>query len=305
MKLNQTATLVLLAAAIACLPAIAQRGGVQTQQQSQQQPSQSGQSQSGQTQSGQSQPSQSKPAGGMSGMPGMQMDDMEHEARVSGFDDSNPDKKKRNPDGAAAATKAMSGDMADDDDMHMDMGPHMHMTTLRAPSAADQQRADEIVSTLRTSIAKYEDYHAALADGYKIFGPNVPQPQYHFTNSRYALKAQFVFDAEHPTSLLYKKTADGYQLAGAMYTAPRRYTDEQLNERVPLSIARWHEHVNFCLPRLGTPIQSVDWKQFGLKGSIVTEEACDAAGGRWYPIVFGWMVHVYPFESDPAKVWAH
>ena len=305
MKIHQTATLTLLAAAIISLAAIGQQQqSAAPSQNSQAKPASGAASSSGSTQS----------------MPGMQMDDMPHQARVSGFvafrtrmqNDSNPDKKKPDPDGAVEATKAMSGAMSgkmpgmsgDDDDMH-DMGPHMHMTDLRPATASDRQRADEIVATLRPALERYKDYHAALADGFHIFAPNVAQPTYHFTSSRNAIKAQFVFDAARPTSLLYRKTADGYELIGAMYTAPRRYSDEQLDARVPLSIARWHEHVNFCLPRLGTPIGSVDWKQFGLHGAIVSEEACNAAGGRWYPIVFGWMVHVYPYETDPAKIWAH
>lgn len=225
-------------------------------------------------------------------MSGMQMDDMQHEAA-------------KHPEAAQAAHQAMSEHMSGDMHDDMDMGAHMRMTALRPANADDQKRADEIVAMLRKSIAKYEDYHVALADGFKIFLPNVPQKHYHFTNNRYALKAQFTFDPEHPTSLLYKKTADGYQLEGAMFTAPRRFTEDQLNERVPLSVARWHQHVNFCLPPRGAGMQQVDLKQFGLNGLIATEDACHAASGRWFPIVFGWMVHVYPFESDPARVWAH
>jgi hypothetical protein len=38
-------------------------------------------------------------------------------------------------------------------------------------------------------------------------------------------------------------------------------------------------------------------------GSISTQETCDAAGGRFYPQIFGWMVHVYPF-SAPEKIFA-
>ena len=40
----------------------------------------------------------------------------------------------------------------------------------------------EFSQTLRPAIEKYKDYHVALNDGFKIFGPNVPQPRYHFTN---------------------------------------------------------------------------------------------------------------------------
>jgi hypothetical protein len=188
---------------------------------------------------------------------------------------------------------------------HMDMGPHMYMTALRPANSAEEKRAGELVVTLREAIVKYKDYKAALADGYEIFHAEIPQEHYHFTNNRYAFKAAFAFDPEHPTSLLYKKIRGGYELEGAMYTAPKRFTEDELNERVPLSVARWHEHINICLPPKGANLLQVNLKEFGFRGSIVTEEACTAAGGRWYPQIFGWMVHVYPFESDPGKMWAH
>ena len=190
--------------------------------------------------------------------------------------------------------------------MHtMRMNAHMFMTDLRPSNAADQARAEQIVTALRPAIEKYKDYKIALADGFKIFAPNFPQPIYHFTSRSNALRAQFTFDPARPTSLLYKKVGDSYQLVGAMYTAPRRYTEDQLNERVPLSVARWHKHVNFCLAPFGTPQSQVDHTKFGPTGNIATEEACHAAGGHWIPQVFNWMVHVYPYQSNPAKIWAH
>jgi hypothetical protein len=206
-----------------------------------------------------------------------------------------------NPVAARAANDAMSS-MAGHD---MEMNAHMFMTDLRPANANDEERAAEILSALRPAIEKYRDYKVALAECFQIFLPNVPQDHYHFTNYRYALKAQFAFDAAHPTSLLYKKTADGYELEGAMYTAPKRASEEELNERVPLSVARWHKHVNFCMPQKGTAWRQVNWKQFGMRGTIATEAACEQAGGVWRAQVFGWMVHVYPYETDAAKIWAH
>jgi hypothetical protein len=41
-----------------------------------------------------------------------------------------------------------------------------------------------------------------------------------------------------------------------------------------------------------------------LRGSIATQEACDAAGGIFHPVIFNWMVHVYPFEKDQANIWS-
>jgi hypothetical protein len=198
----------------------------------------------------------------------------------------------------ADISMAMSrGDMAEN--------PHMYMTALRPANSQDSQRAAQILASLRPAIARYRDYRVALAEGYKIFAPKVPTPRKHFTNWQYALEAQSRFDPAHPTSLLYDRTPDGgWKLVGAMYTAPARFTEDQLNQRVPLSVARWHKHVNLCFPPRGERGRA-DWKNFGFAGSIATEQACEQAGGRWVPEIFGWMVHVYPFETDPGKIWAH
>lgn len=193
--------------------------------------------------------------------------------------------------------------MRDMEHMHHGDSAHMHMTATRPQTAADVERADEIVKELRAGIAEYKDYHVALNEGYKIFLPNVPQKEYHFTNYGNGFLEAFTFDAARPTSLLYKKTPDGYELVGAMYTMPKRATEEQLNERVPLSIASWHLHTNLCMPPMGQR-KTGDYTKFGLRGSIVTQEACDAAGGTFHPVVFGWMVHVYPFEGSTEKIFA-
>ena len=191
-----------------------------------------------------------------------------------------------------AATQLMSSH-------HMDMGPHMKMTDLRDRKAGDQERAKWVVGEARQLMDKYQDYHTALTDGFKIFLPNVPQQLYHFTNYWYGFEAALRFNPQHPTSLLYDKTAQGYKLAGVMYTAPAKFSEEELDERIPLSVAQWHEHVNFCFPPKGR--ESEMWQpdpKFGMAGSISTREACDQAGGKFVPLLFGWMVHVYPNDKD-------
>jgi hypothetical protein len=181
---------------------------------------------------------------------------------------------------------------------------HMRMTAMRPSFAQDTARANEVVTQLRGGLEKYKDYHVALNEGYKIFLPNLPQPEYHFTNYVNGFFEAFSFDASRPTSLLYKKTSDGYELVGAMYTMPKRATEEQLNARIPLSVAMWHLHTNLCMPPKGQQFRSTDWTRFGLKGSIATPDACDAAGGRFQPVIFGWMVHVYPYEDSLDKIFA-
>jgi hypothetical protein len=86
-----------------------------------------------------------------------------------------------------------------------------------------------------------------------------------------------------------------------MYTMPKRATEDQLNARVPLSVAMWHLHTNLCMPPRAQ-VRNADWTKFGLKGSIATQDACDAAGGRFRPSIFGWMVHVYPYEDSLDKI---
>ncbi len=180
---------------------------------------------------------------------------------------------------------------------------HLHMTEMRAQTPADVARANEIVKELRAGIEKYRDYHVALNDGYKIFLLNLPQPEYHFTKYGSGFMEALRFDPSQPTSLLYRKTADGFELVGAMYTMPKSATEEQLNERVPLSVAMWHLHTNLCMPAR-REMKTADWSKFGLKGSIATQNACDAAGGNFHPSIFGWMVHVYPYEDSLDRIFA-
>jgi len=187
---------------------------------------------------------------------------------------------------------------------HMDMGPHMKMTALRQAKPGDAKRAEQVVEAARRTSQKYKDYHTALADGFEIFLPNIPQEIYHFTNRGYALEAEFHFNPEHPTSLLYEKHGSDYRLIGVMYTAPKRFDEDQLDERIPLSVAQWHGHVNFCVPPKDRKAELCKpHPEFGLRGSIATQEACDAAGGTFRPVIFNWMVHVYPFEKNQTSIW--
>ncbi|HEX3893178.1 MAG TPA: hypothetical protein VHW46_11455 [Terracidiphilus sp.] len=210
----------------------------------------------------------------------------------------------------AGAARAQDGSHDGSSDSAMGgmahMAGHMHMTDLRPIEPGDKAKADAIVAAAKEAMAPYQDYRKALDDGYRIFLPNVPQPQYHFTKMEFGIEAAHHFDPLKPTSLLYKKNPDGsYKLVGAMYTDRVGAGEDELNERIPLSVAHWHQHVNFCKAPAG---QGAGYfgpdAKFGLMGSIHTQEACDAAGGVFLPHVFGWMVHVYPYESDPKKIWS-
>jgi hypothetical protein len=223
-------------------------------------------------------------------MPGM---DMDHDMPGMKMGQGADEKDQQAEHGAMDAMSRMH---------HHQMGPHMYMTKLRTATPQDWAKADEISGELRESIEKYKDYHVALADGFRIFMPNLPQAEYHFTNYYNGFLESFSFDPTRPTSLLYKKTKTGYDLIGAMYTMPKRVTEEQLNERVPLSVAQWHLHTNLCMPPKDQRGHA-DMAKFGLQGSVISKEVCTEAGGTFYPVIFGWMVHVYPFEDSREKIW--
>lgn len=181
----------------------------------------------------------------------------------------------------------------------------MRMTTARAVQPGDEKHADELAQRARAAVEKYKDYRAALGDGYQILLPHVPQKMYHFNHAGYYAEAERRFNPEHPTSLLYERTANDYRLIGVMYTAAAGLTEDELDARIPLSVAAWHQHVNVCLPE-GDPLQNLfgNGTRFGLEGSISNEAECRREGGRFYPRLFGWMVHLYPYESTTREMWS-
>jgi hypothetical protein len=219
-------------------------------------------------------------------------------------------------------------------------GAHMTMTALRAMSPEDTARANEILKTMRDSLAKYQDYKVAMAEGYEIYMPDIPQEVYHFANRSITIdEYQGNYDLAHPGSLLYeRKFFSGWKLVGAMYSASPNTRLSQLDELIPLGVARWHAHTNICLPegvterdvingdlkngaqfagasrieragddggpRSGAR-QRLGWMadpRFGFEGTISDQSACEAIGGNFHKQIFGWMVHVYPFASDDLRV---
>ena len=184
------------------------------------------------------------------------------------------------------------------------MSLHMHLSPTRAATHEDSARALAVVAELRRGIEKYKDVSVAERDGFRMFLPNLKnQRVYHFTSARNAFKEAFRFDAEKPTSLLYKRAPDGQLvLIGAMYTMPKRADAAKLDERVPLSIARWHKHVNWCLPKLGEKERWLERRDgrpvFGPESPIATESTCKAVGGKFHQSLLGWMIHANVFAGE-------
>ena len=185
---------------------------------------------------------------------------------------------------------------------------HLAWTARRAPNAADSVRADSVAAAARRAVERFRDVRVAEAEGFRAFAPGVKQEVYHYTSWQNAVGEAFRFDVSRPTSLLYRKTRSGaMELVGVMYAMPARASEAQLDARVPLSIARWHRHVNLCVPPRGEPQRWLETRDgqplFGPESPIATREACEAARGRFLPQLFGWMVHANVFAADAKDVW--
>jgi hypothetical protein len=182
----------------------------------------------------------------------------------------------------------------------MKMG-HMQMSLKGEPQPGDDARATEILKAASSVLVRYRDVDTAVHDGYKPFFPSGKiGEEIHYTNYRRRRLEQRQIDYGSPSSILYRRTADGLKAVGVMYTAPTDASPQQLNAIAPLSVATWHRHVDFCggtksLPKIE---QYGPNARFGPQGSIHTEEDCTATQGLWIPVVLEWMTHVYPNEPQ-------
>jgi cytochrome c556 len=135
----------------------------------------------------------------------------------------------------------MSGDMKDMGPSMAAMAGHMYITPLRTKQPGDEEKVKALVAQVKASIERYRDYHKALEDGYVIGNPNLNQPQFHFTKEANVLEAEKHFDLTKPSSLLYFQTpTQRYKLEGVMFTVPPQASEDELNERIPPSVVRWH-----------------------------------------------------------------
>jgi hypothetical protein len=190
--------------------------------------------------------------------------------------------------------------------------PHMLMGPTRAATPADSARAAAFVVAARAALSQYVDVKLAERDGYTINTLLQDLPIYHYNSLRNIHAAdRGEFDAAKPVSLLYQKDDRGQlKLVGAMYAADTYAAPEALDALLPISMAHWHEHVNFCNPgaTIGRHLpQTVNaarvfWTKLYL--SITSASDCEASGGRFVQVEGGWMTHVYMFASDdPKLIW--
>ncbi|MGH7863713.1 MAG: hypothetical protein ACREQB_01890 [Candidatus Binataceae bacterium] len=211
------------------------------------------------------------------------------------------------------------------------------MTKLGPPMEGDRERARKIIAEVRERIMPFADYHNALEQGFTIYLPKLPQSEYHFFGM---VPPAVHFQAgRHPlalTALMYAPAeSSGYRLAGAMIRANADTPLPKLDQIAPMSIGRWHRHINVCLPRGFTLMDFVRGNlgqdrsglpgmlpadddaaaaarnaalgvladgRFGGGGALNDPVKCEAAGGYLVKSASGWMLHVYPLAGDDFAI---
>lgn len=177
---------------------------------------------------------------------------------------------------------------------------HMAMSSTRPIREGDTLRAIKLADEIRKSIAKYSDTAAAVADGYEHFENS--STEVHF--NKYSVPVSTI-DPEKPSAILYQKTPEGMVLSGAMYNVAGSEAD--LEAITPLSLVRWHRHVNFCMPPAAEQERWTEKKSgqlvFGNFG-VSSEQDCRKAGGVFYRDLSGWMVHANVFSASTiGDIW--
>jgi Dienelactone hydrolase family len=187
---------------------------------------------------------------------------------------------------------------------------HLRLMSGAAATAEDSARADVLVLAMRDGLGRYRDIAAAEADGFEDLVVADSGAVTHLVNWKWAVAEAFRFNPAKPAALVYRTKRDGDRvLLGAMYTAPDGASLETLDRRVPVRVARWHQHIDWCTPKRGDDARWTETARdgapvFGPASRIATQSSCDSVAGAFHPHVFGWMVHANVFASDePGVIW--
>jgi len=190
---------------------------------------------------------------------------------------------------AALAVMSLVGKAQTPSGQMMSHSPHKNAAPL---TYAELQNTAAELERARQATAKYQDVHAAEADGYQVVGGEMPGMGIHYVLTMEPKN----FDVEKPPILLYVKNSapqGGYSLAGVGYfwNAPEGPDGQPLNPPFPKSLALWHRHDNICvLPHLDNP--------HGL-----SEAQCTEKGGHFIAKT-QWLVHAWIWKDNPTGIFS-
>ena len=108
----------------------------------------------------------------------------------------------------------------------------------------EEARATKLIEGSLKDLPKYADTAAAIADGYASIG-DAGTGSEHYIKSCLIEDDDFL-DPQKPESLVYTVNGDQRTLAGAMYIASARPTDDPACSPLRRAADAWHNHGNLC-----------------------------------------------------------
>jgi len=107
-----------------------------------------------------------------------------------------------------------------------------------------ETRATKLIEGSLKDLPKYADTAAAVADGYSSIGDAGTGNEHYIKLS--LIEDNDFLDPEKPESLVYTVNGDSRTLAGAMYIASARPTDDPSLLAFAGPLMQWHNHGNLC-----------------------------------------------------------
>src|ERR1700686_2694262 len=135
-------------------------------------------------------------------------------------------------------------DLARPDPQHVHAGAVLQATNDVA-TPEQVAAAAQLYSVTKAAILPYQDWHKALAAGYKP-GQDLGGSA-HWMNQR-NVDAGYVMDPNHPQGLVYANSKHGPVLLGAMFQMKRI---GQFGPDPGGPLTAWHQHENICVTPIG------------------------------------------------------
>ena len=115
-------------------------------------------------------------------------------------------------------------------------------------TAAQQARAQELIDETLKILPKWSTTAAAVADGYQTIGDAGTGSEHYIKQS--LIQDDVMLDPSQPESLVYTVQGDQRILAGAMFIASARPTDDPTLTEYAGALMTWHNHGNLCWDRI-------------------------------------------------------
>jgi hypothetical protein len=148
---------------------------------------------------------------------------------------------------AAAAARADATCTSADLRLDRDLGPMVAFAPQPAPNPGDAERAQSRLRGIRRMIEPFRDLRHVLAEADSDSALAFARFERAPTGTLISIDRPHSHDNEHePRMLLYRRKPDGFALVGVQFQALNERSDAELDDILPLSIARWHQAVRHC-----------------------------------------------------------